>query len=217
MTLDDLAHAAGEHVLDILGICHTVPEDGLGVGTIALLGPREPGFWVHVSASPEFNDTAPDPLDRWSHRVISDIALASGGAPLFPFGTPARPFIGWALRSGRAWASPVGLLVHDTAGLLVSYRGAVLFDNHLSLPQPATKPCETCAAKPCLDACPVSALTNQGYDIPACRSYLDGPDEAGCKATGCAVRRACPVSQSYPRDPAQSAFHMASFHKPTAG
>lgn len=215
MRLDELAAAARHEALDILGICHTVPSDEVGTGTLVLFGPAEPGFWAHVTATPEFNDGAPDPLDRWSHRVISALADASGGAALFPFGTPARPFISWALRSGRSWVSPVALLVHDTAGLLLSFRGAVLLDERLPLPPPSAKPCETCEARPCTSTCPVSALTEQSYDIPACRSYLDGPDEAACKATGCAVRRSCPISQAYPRDPAQSAFHMASFHPPS--
>lgn len=212
MKPEDLAAAARQEALDVLGLCHTLPSDELGSGTIVLLGPAEPGFWAHATATPEFKDGSPDPLDRWSHRVISTLAHASGGKALFPFGTPARPFISWALRSGRTWTSPVGLLVHDSAGLLVSFRGAILLDERLPLPPPTARPCETCETKPCLNTCPVGALTDQGYDIPACRSYLDGPDEAACKATGCAVRRSCPVSQTYPRDPAQSAFHMASFH-----
>ena len=152
-------------------------------------------------------------MDRWSHRVISEIAQDIDAEPLFPFGSPVRPFFTWALRSGRAWSSPVLLLVHDRAGLLVSYRGALHVPDRLTLPPAAPKPCDTCADKPCLTACPVSALNGDGYDLPACHAYLDTASGADCMTEGCAVRRACPVSQSYGRMAAQSAYHMGQFHK----
>lgn len=212
MTLDRLAAAANDQSLEVYGLCHTLAEDNLDDGTLALLGPREPGFWAHVQAAPEFQDGHADPMDRWSTRVITDLAQDLGGEPLFPFGVPARPFVRWALRSGRAWSSPVSLLVHDRAGLLVSYRGAILFPGYLPLPEPSTCPCDTCGDRPCLSACPVAALTAEGYNVTACRAFLDQPGDAACMTGGCQVRRACPVSRSYPRDPAQSAFHMAAFH-----
>ncbi|MEO1537658.1 MAG: ferredoxin [Pseudomonadota bacterium] len=214
MSIDALTDRASDAALDVIGVCHTEPEDGLGKGTLALLGPKEPGFWVHVQRSPEFLDGASEPLDRWSHLVVTRIARDVGGSPLFPFGEPARPFISWALRSGRAWVSPVGLLVHDVAGLLVSYRGAVLFDEVLPLGPTPERPCDACVEKPCLTACPVGALGKEGYDLATCHSYLDIPGGRPCMSGGCLVRRACPVSQSYPRTPAQSAFHMRAFHNP---
>ncbi len=215
MILDQLASFAAAECLDLFGLCHTVPEDNLGEGTLALLGPKEPGFWSHVQNAPEFQDAASEPLDRWSARVITAMADALGATPMLPFGTPARPFIGWAIRSGSAWSSPVGLLVHERAGLMVSYRGAVLLPEKLPLPAAPDTPCDTCVDQPCLSACPVNALSGSGYDIPACKAFLDQPEGTSCLSQGCEVRRVCPVSQGYPRDPAQSAFHMASFHTPT--
>ncbi|MEL7151516.1 MAG: ferredoxin [Pseudomonadota bacterium] len=213
MSLDALEVAARAHSLAVFGLCHTVEGDNIGKGTLALLGPHEPGFWSHFQGTPEFADGAADPMDRWSLRVVTELAKHVGGTPLFPFGSPARPFIGWALRSGRAWSSPAQLLVHDVAGLMVSYRGAVLLPEVLPLPEPSTRPCEECDAKPCLTACPVGALGAAGYDIPACHRFLDQADGKDCMNTGCAVRRSCPVSRHYARQPEQSAFHMASFHK----
>ncbi len=212
MTLDAIAEAASRDALEVLGLCHTTEDDGLGHGTLVLLGPREPGFWARVQAEPEFRDGLPDPMDRWSTRVVTHIADRFDARTLFPFGTPPRPFIGWALRSGRAWVSPTGLLVHDVAGLLVSYRGALLLDDVLALPETPPRPCDVCEAKPCLAACPVGALSANGYDIAACHAFLDTVEGTSCMSGGCKVRRACPVSQSYPRDPEQSAFHMAAFH-----
>jgi hypothetical protein len=176
---------------------------------VALLAPAEPGFWPIFSASPEYMDGAPHPLDRWSRRVVGRIACTLGTKAVFPFGGPPwRPFTGWARRSGRAWPSPVGLLVHDTAGLWISYRGAVLLEEEVA-PATVSRPCEACPDRPCLTACPVGALSGAGYDVPRCHGFLDtGPD---C-LQGCRVRRACPVGQGR-RLALQSAFHMKAFHR----
>jgi hypothetical protein len=203
--------AARDHLADF-GAFHTNEADGLGAATLVLLAPLEPGFWDHVSGQPEFGDGESDPLDRWSIRAITRIAGEFGGTALFPFGEPVQPFITWALRSGRAWSSPVKLLVHDTAGLMVSYRGAVLIPERLDLPEPPRNPCETCAGRPCESACPVDALTVEGYDLDRCHGYLDTLPGQSCMTRGCAVRRACPISQKYGRSEKQSAFHMERFH-----
>lgn len=154
------------------------------------------------------------PLDRWSARVVGGLAREFGGHALLPFGGPPHhPFYAWALRSGRAFASPVTLLVHDGAGLMVSYRGAIALPGRVDLPAPpAASPCDGCAAKPCLSACPARALDVRGYDVPACHAFLDMADGADCLSGGCIVRRACPISHAYGRLPEQSAYHMRLFH-----
>ncbi|MGB8621745.1 MAG: ferredoxin [Paracoccaceae bacterium] len=199
--------------LDIFGAFHPDPADDApkGCATLLLLGPYEPGFWPHVTTAPEFADGAPDPLDRWSARVVGALAEELDATPLFPFGAPARPFIRWALRSGRAWVSPVSMLVHDRAGLMLSYRGALALPERLELPPAPPCPCDGCA-KPCMTACPVEAFAAGTYDLGACHGFLDTSAGADCMTRGCAARRACPVSRSYGRLPAQSAFHMARFH-----
>ncbi|MEZ5714349.1 MAG: hypothetical protein R3D85_03735 [Paracoccaceae bacterium] len=101
--------------------------------------------------------------------------------------------------------------MHDAAGLMISFRGAVRLAGHLPLPPARPTPCESCADTPCLSACPIGALGAQGYDVAACRAFLATPAGRGCMEHGCAVRRACPVSQSYGRLAAQSAFHMRAF------
>jgi hypothetical protein len=213
MSLAALDAAAAATGLAVLGAFHPSGGDAVPVacGTLALVGPREPGFWGVFAASPEHGDGAADPLDRWSERVVGGLARRFGAVALFPFGGPPHhPFGRWALRTGRVWSSPVGLLVHATAGLHVSFRGALALPGRLDLPPPATRPCDGCDA-PCRAACPVGALTPQGYDVPACRTHLDSPAGADCMERGCHVRRACPVGAGR-RPAAQAAFHMAAFH-----
>jgi len=217
VTLAKIAAAALPHRLGVFGAFHLSPEDGLpeAFRTLVLLGPDEPGFWPHLTAQPEWQDGAPDPVDRWSRRVIGGIACDLGGKAHFPFGGPPyRPFYQWALKSGRAWVSPVTLLVHDRAGLMLSYRGAIALRDRLDLPAPpAASPCEGCDEKPCLTACPPAALGAKGYDVPACHKFLDTPSGADCLSSGCGLRRACPVSRGYGRLPQQSAYHMRLFHR----
>ena len=96
--------AATAH-LELLG---AAPDGG---GSVLLLGPREPGFWPAFTASPEYADGNPDPIDRWSKRVIGALARRWQGRAVFPSdGPPYPPFIRWALASGRVWQSPAGLL-----------------------------------------------------------------------------------------------------------
>ena len=200
-----LARAAEPHGLIVMGALHEAGR------TLVLLGAGR-GFWPVFTASPEYRDGAADPIDRWSRRVIGDIA--PGLQTVFPFGGPPyAPFLTWARASGAAWDSPVGMLVHAEAGLMVSYRGAVVFEVELPLPaRPATAPCVTCD-RPCLTACPVKALGGPGgYDVAACHAFLDTEAGQDCLTQGCRARRACPVSRSFGRDPAQSAFHMKAFH-----
>ncbi len=205
---DAVARAAAIHDLDVMG---GVQEDG---GTVILLGPS-PGFWPMMKATPEMQDGAPDPIDRWSRRVIRGLAVALRAEALFPFGGPPYlPFLKWAMASGRAWQSPAGMLVHDVAGLMVSYRGALRFSQKIVLPPVGRSPCDTCPDQPCMTACPVDALNaERGYDVAACHGFLDTEDGGDCLSQGCKARRACPVSQTFGRDPEQSAFHMAHFHR----
>lgn len=212
-TLAGVAAAAAAEGLAPLGAFHPGDGDGAppGTGTLVLLGPEGPGFWARFRASPEAGDGSADPLDRWSARTIGAIAAALGAVPVFPFGGPPwAPFIAWALRSGEAWSSPVGPLVHARLGLFVSYRGALALPERLDLAPPPVRPCEACS-RPCLDACPVGALAGDGYDVAACHGFLDTTGGTDCLERGCAVRRACPVGAML-RPEAQSAFHMASFH-----
>jgi epoxyqueuosine reductase len=214
--LADVDIRVSGHALTILGGFHPRTQDGTpeGTKTLLLLGPKEPAFWPHFTVQPEWHDGAPDPVDRWSRRVIGHLACDLGAKALFPFtGPPHLPFYKWALATGRFWPSPVSLLVHDQAGLMVSIRGALALRHHLDLPEQAPNPCATCTTKPCLAACPPRALTGAGYDVPGCHRYLDTDAGQSCMTAGCAVRRACPLSIRHARMHEQSAYHMGQFHR----
>ena len=204
--------AAAAQRLQIYGGFHPTEEDRVpeGTRTLLMLGPLEPGFWKFVTAAAEFSDNRANPLDRWSARAINILAQDTGAQALFPFGGPPwHPFYSWAIRTGRCWASPVAFLVHDKAGLFVSFRGALAFSVHIELPAiPENPPCSTCAGWPCVTACPAGVIDETRYDSEGCRSFVGSAAGIDCLNRGCAVRRACPVSAGYPRSEAQSKFHQ---------
>lgn len=214
MTYARLQREAQARKLIILGGFHPNPGDNApeGCGTLLMLGPDEPAFWPAFTRSAEWRDGGSDPMDRWSRRVIGAWAAQLGAQPLYPFGgQPFEPFYTWALRTGRIHAAPVNFLVHDTAGLFVSFRGALALPARIDLPAPPPNPCMSCDAKPCTTACLSGALTPTGYDVPRCKDFLTTDAGAENLTTGCAVRRCCPVSQKFGRMAAQSAYHMHQF------
>ncbi len=213
---DLIEQAARGEGLDVMGALHPARSGarGPGHGTLILLGAGA-GFWPVFRGSPEAADRAPDPVDRWSRRVVGGLAKRFGARALYPFGGPPhQPFTDWALKSGRAFQSPTGMLVHDAVGLMISYRGALHLNEEIAIPAGgAPSPCISCADRPCISACPVGALREgHPYDVAGCHSHLDTPAGNTCMMNGCAARLACPLSRGADRQPEQSALHMKAFH-----
>ncbi|MBS0564024.1 MAG: ferredoxin, partial [Proteobacteria bacterium] len=84
--LSHIAALAAPHRLAVFGTMALAPEDGFTADfkCLVLFGPDEPGFWAHLQAQPEWRDGRPDPIDRWSRRVIEALARDLGAAAVFP-------------------------------------------------------------------------------------------------------------------------------------
>ncbi|MCH8926017.1 MAG: 4Fe-4S dicluster domain-containing protein [Proteobacteria bacterium] len=192
-------------------------ENGAPARTLVLVGNAGPEMWRAFAASPEFgpeSGTLPDPLDRWSARVIGELAEAWGARALYPFGGPPHlPFVAWAKRAEAVAESPLGILIHPDYGLWHAYRGALAFAEAVDLAprDQRPRPCDTCAERPCLSACPVGAFTETGYDVAACTGHISAPAGIDCMERACGARRACPVGRGYIYEPAQARFHMEHF------
>ena len=213
MDMAAIEAALGARGLIARGGFHPDPDDGVPGRTLVMVGNAGPEMWRAFAASPE-HGTAPDPLDRWSKRVLGDLAAELGARALFPFGGPPHlPFIAWAKRAEPVAESPLGILIHPDYGLWHAYRGALAFAEALALPPRAERPrpCDACADRPCLDACPVGAFSTAGYDVAACADHLSAAAGADCMAEACRARRACPVGRDYLYAPEQAAFHMTRF------
>ncbi len=188
-------------------------DDGRPARTLMMVGNAGPAMWQAFAASPEY-DGAPDPLNRWSERIIGAVAAEAAARALFPFGGPPYlPFVAWAKRAEAVAESPLGILIHPDYGLWHAYRGALAFAEAVDLapPDQRPRPCDTCVERPCLSACPVGAFAETGYDVAACTGHISAPAGADCMERACGARRACPVGREYVYEPAQARFHMKHF------
>lgn len=188
--------------------------DGRAAASLVLVGNAGPGMWQSCAGAPELADGKADALDRWTRRVLERVAADLGAASLFPFGGPPYlPFVRWAKRAGPVAESPLGILIHPDYGLWHAYRGALAFADVMDLPprDERPRPCETCAEKPCLTACPVGAFTGDRYEVADCVKHISTEAGADCVGLGCRARRACPVGRSFHYAAAQARFHMDAF------
>jgi hypothetical protein len=153
-------------------------------------------------------------LDDWCRKVIGDLAERLGAQAVYPFDRPAPPFLTWAKRSGASHQSPLGLGIHADYGLWHAYRAALIFPVEFDIPPLRSRnPCDSCAEKPCLAACPVDAFTGSRYDVERCVDHITSADGDDCISGGCRARRACPVGRAYRYQPAQARFHMDAFRR----
>ncbi|MET4804869.1 ferredoxin [Limibacillus sp. MBR-115] len=225
---DDLTTALAEQGLLLRGGFRPGPEtplpslpDGRAVDFVAMIGNAGPEMWRHFVRSPEYRDSKPDPMNRWTKRVVDAIALRFGSAALYPSdGPPYYPFQRWAQQAEAVFPSPLGILVHPRFGLWHAYRAALLFTSADGLAlklddqgqnRAGDHPCESCADKPCLSACPVGAFTGAGYRVDDCAAHVGSAAGHDCRTAYCRARRACPVGLDYIYDQEQAAFHMAAF------
>jgi hypothetical protein len=207
----DLSAALKPHGLILRGGFALSPADGLGEGTLVMVG--NAGSAMGAAFAPHADDGA-DPLDNWTKRVVDPIAETVGARAIYPFDRPHPPFQRWAMRAEGLKASPLGILIHPVYGLWHAYRAALVLPvgiEELSSGGRSQHPCDSCVEKPCLSACPVGAFTPGGYDVPACAAYLASAAGETCKREGCAARNACPVGPDFRYPEAQIRFHMAAF------
>jgi ferredoxin len=182
--------------------------------TLVMVGNAGPDMWAAFDGVRDAYADGANPLDAWITDVLDAVAADIGATALFPFGGPPHlPFQRWAQRAEPVDPSPLGVLIHPEFGLWHAYRGALAFPEKLELAQADThpSPCDSCADRPCLSACPVGAFASATYDVPACVGHIMGPDSGDCMGQGCQARRACPIGRAYVYTPDQAGFHMRAF------
>jgi epoxyqueuosine reductase QueG len=185
-----------------------VPEDAKFV---ILIGNAGPDMFRRFARE---RDPSCDAMDDWTREAVGNLARDLDAHAAYPFDmNPPWPFLTWARRGGAGHTSPLGLNIHPTYGLWHAYRAALLFPVVFDLPplNSGASPCDTCADKPCLSACPVNAFNGIRYDVDACGKHLKLPEGEVCLTRGCLARHACPVGQGAAYVPAQAQFHMRAF------
>lgn len=191
--------------------------DGRPAGTVVMVGnvgqPTGDPMW-RAFAAMRAPFSGVHPMNDWTRAAIDPLARAVGAHALYPFhGPPYHPFQRWAMRAEPVFPSPLGLLVHPQHGLWHAYRAALVFAGEVAMPPraEAASPCDTCAGKPCLAACPVDAFSPKGYDVPRCVAFLQSGTGDDCLDKACRARRACPVAPDRAPETAQARFHMEAF------
>ena len=220
MTLDDIQSHLERAAMLVRGAFYPsedslVPSlsNGLNPSTVVLVGNAGTAMWKKFRSAEEFH-SQPDPMNRWTQRVLTKVADDLGAGIVFPFGGPPHyPFQRWAQLAEPVHSSPIGILIHPTYGLWHAYRGALLFAEKFPIPelQKSMSPCLDCREQPCLTTCPVEAFSVQGYAVERCSRYLDDQLGNDCMTQGCRARRACPVTQTYIYEPEHAEFHMSAF------
>jgi hypothetical protein len=204
--------------LFVRGAFHPSPDDevraladGRRAGTVVLVGNAGTAMWESFRRDvPEI--AGKDPLDRWVDQHLERAAAAVGAEIVFATRKPWPPIQRWALRAGGVHRSPIGILIHPEFGLWHVYRGALLFAGKLALPSlpAAASPCDACAKKPCLTACPADAFKPDSFDMHACVGHVESAKGRACASGGCLARRACPVGRGHAYAAEEGAFHMAA-------
>ncbi|HEY7609930.1 MAG TPA: hypothetical protein VIF14_11915 [Alphaproteobacteria bacterium] len=204
--------------LFVRGAFHPAPEDGVRAladgrkpETVVLVGNAGKAMWRAFRHDVP-NIAGKDPLDTWVDQHLERAAAAVGAETVFATRKPWPPIQRWAMKAGGVHRSPIGILIHPEFGLWHVYRGALLFAEKLELPSPraAPNPCDTCAAKPCLTACPAEAFKPEGFDMLACVGHVESSKGKSCATGGCLARRACPVGRAHAYVAEEGAFHMAA-------
>lgn len=185
--------------------------------SITLIGFGGNKFWEifqnFLTKNPGFKEKGADLIDNYTIMVFEEIScvLEENGikhTSVFPFGSNAMAldFVKLGQISGAGVPSLLGLLLNPVYGPWLSLRGALLseietvsYDSELK----DFAPCPNCD-KPCITACPVSTISEKGWDWESCMRYRLA--ESTC-SVNCASRRACPYGKETQYSEEQLAYH----------
>ena len=170
---------------------------------LVLLGMGGFGLWKRIRHQ-NFPET--ELFDSASEKAVLEVCrrfwggakprlLYPGSAPI-----PLQKLGRWA---GWASSSPLGMDISPCFGPWFAYRAAFLVDAPLECTKTftANSPCDDCESKPCIQACPVGAVTrDQTIAMGLCLPQRLA-DPGGC-GVSCGSRLACPVGEKwrYPKD-----------------
>lgn len=228
LLLDKIATDLALLGMTVTGVYPVTDQDRTFVGAKArwliLIGNHASHMW-HAFQADHPDLSQDNPLDTWTRDKIDALAAKHHLRAIYPFdGPPYLPFISWSKRDSSLQQSPFGPLFHPRFGLWHALRGGLICDHDVTpaLKEQAKPPfgCDNCLDQPCLNACPVEALGQGRYDVPACLNHLkseqnktDLASDHSCFDQGCRARHACPVGQDYAYEPDHAHFHMVQFVK----
>jgi epoxyqueuosine reductase len=205
--LADFRAALRPHGLPLVGVaegdaaravCAAPVLDGAASVLVVASGGR--AFWERLQAESDLRGL-PHPIDELGQRLIGAAlsTLPAGARLLSQAEADTLDLRRLAALAGVGWVSPVlELLLHPEYGPWLSIRGVVTLP--VLLPPTVLArwdPCGPCA-KPCLDACPVSAYgRGHAFDVERCARHRLADEPSGPCASRCASRDACVVGPQH--------------------
>ena len=120
---------------------------------------------------------------------------------------PPLSFVHLAEAAGLGRRSLLAVLIHPEFGPWIALRGALLIDAAIEAPRPAAHfdPCPRCIERPCIGACPASAVAYPaGWDVPRCIDHRVAV-ASDCRDR-CEARVACVYGRAH-RYPAEALAH----------
>jgi len=152
-----------------------------------------------------------DPVDYYTksltHQFIRDYLDNPPTLWLYPGTDTLIPLQQLGELVGWGHPSPLGLGINPVYGVWFAYRAAFLTTAALPLIHntPSPSPCDSCADRPCIGACPVGAVQFGPFDVNGCVQHR--LQERSSCADRCLARRACPFFSKHRYSLAQIQYH----------
>lgn len=187
-------------------------------GRLVLLGHGGRRLWEALQA---FGMQTADPVDHYSLTMVQQCAERYWDRMavhvLYPLTKYVVPLTQLGELVGWSQPSPLGQGIHPRFGLWFAYRAAFLTNADLPVTvwETAVSPCDTCAEKPCLTACPAGATHSNTFNVTACADFR--LQSGSPCAHQCLARLACPVAPQHRYTEAQIRYHythsLSSLHR----
>jgi epoxyqueuosine reductase len=162
----------------------------------------------------EFGMETDDPVDDYSialtRRFIQEYLDGASHLWLYPGTEYIVPLQQLGEAAGWSYPSPLGLGISPVFGVWFAYRTAFLIDADLPLvfEEATPSPCDSCAAKPCIQSCPVGAVQVRmrvSFDVEGCARHR--LRRGSPCADRCLARMACPYFPEHRYTLPQMRYH----------
>ena len=190
------------------GITQQVP-DATDYRQLILIGHGGQQMWEQVQSS-EYKESA-NPIDDFSigrvQRWLSEQAPDAAYNIIYPAAQRVIPLQALGELAGWHHSSPFRVGINQLWGSWFAYRVAVLTDTDFNVTESLffPSPCESCEAKPCMNACPAGALNGSDFSLKPCMNYRLA--EALLCKDRCLSRLACPIAIEHRYSMEQIQYH----------